>query len=67
VILTALMTGYAVDGIKHCVRAADMGGKSGVVLLRQIHPHLIKEVSVHTAHAPTGCLLYAPTASLECC
>ena len=27
---------YAADGIKHCIRASDMSGKSGVVLLRQV-------------------------------
>ena len=35
--------GYAADVIKHCIRPADMSGKSGVILLRQIHPHLMKE------------------------
>lgn len=36
---------YAVDGIKHCVRPADMTGKSAVMLLRRIYPQLIAEAN----------------------
>jgi hypothetical protein len=34
---------YAANGVKHCVRPADMTGKSAVVLLRRIHPQLLCE------------------------
>jgi hypothetical protein len=34
---------YAANGVKHCVRPADMTGKSAVVLLRRIHPKLLTE------------------------
>ncbi|KAL6054169.1 SAM domain (Sterile alpha motif) domain containing protein [Balamuthia mandrillaris] len=34
---------YAADGVKHCIRPVDMGGKCGVVILRQIHTDLFKE------------------------
>jgi len=34
---------YAADAIKHCIRPNDMTGKSGVLLLRQIHVQHMRE------------------------
>lgn len=58
-LLAGRRKGYAVDGIKHCIRVADMGGKSGVVLLRKIHPHLIKEVIDRSL--PPPCSAFSPS------
>lgn len=36
-------SGYAANGIKHCIRPCDMTGKSCAIILRQIHPIAISE------------------------
>ena len=42
--VTVLTKGsYAADGLKHCIRPIDMTGKSGVLLLRRIHPQNIAD------------------------
>ena len=34
---------FAADSVKHCIRSRDMIGKSAAIILRQIHPELIRE------------------------
>jgi hypothetical protein len=34
---------YAANGVKHCIRPSDMTGKSAAIILRQMHPVVIKE------------------------
>jgi hypothetical protein len=34
---------YASDVVKHCVRPSDLDGRSGVILFRKIHQHLLVE------------------------
>lgn len=36
-------SGYAANGITHCIRPVDMEGKSVALILRQIHPDAVKE------------------------
>ena len=36
---------YSANGVKHCVRPCDMTGKSSAVILRQMHPNVIKEAT----------------------
>ena len=37
--------GYAINDIKHCIRASDMVCKSAVLLLRRIHPDLLSQAT----------------------
>jgi hypothetical protein len=34
---------YAANGVKHCIRPQDMAGKSSAIILRQMHPAVVKE------------------------
>ena len=34
---------YAANGVKHCIRPCDMTGKSSAIILRQMHPNVVKE------------------------
>ncbi len=34
---------YSANGVKHCIRPCDMTGKSSAVILRQMHPNVVKE------------------------
>ena len=43
--VTVLGPGYASDGVKHCVRACDMSGKSAALLLRRVYPYLVEEAN----------------------
>jgi len=38
-----LKGGFAADGIKHCIRHADMVCKSVALMMRRIHEHLLRE------------------------
>lgn len=38
-----LENSYASNGVKHCIRPCDMTGKSSALILRQMHPVMIKE------------------------
>jgi len=35
--------GFASNEVKHCIRPQDMSGKSGVLIMRQIHQHLMEQ------------------------
>jgi hypothetical protein len=37
---------YAANGVKHCVRPADMTGKSSAIILRQMHEQVMKEAKI---------------------
>ena len=40
--------GFAINDIKHCIRASDLVSKSAVLLLRRIHPNLLSQAaSIH--------------------
>ena len=39
--------GYAVNQVKHCIKTCDMTGRSGVILMRQIQPQLVKTAQSH--------------------
>ena len=39
--------GYAVNHVKHCIKPCDMTGRSGVILMRQIQPQLVKTAQSH--------------------
>jgi len=46
--ITVLEEGsYAANGIKHCVRPADMSGKSAAIILRQMHNKVLKESKLY--------------------
>ena len=32
---------FASDEVKHCIRNCDLGGKSGAIILRHVHPFLL--------------------------
>jgi hypothetical protein len=36
---------YSANGVKHCIRPCDMTGKSSAVILRQMHPIVVREAS----------------------
>ena len=42
--------GYAANKVKHCIRPADLAGKSAAVILRQIHPHLLQTADALRLH-----------------
>eukprot|EP00347_Sterkiella_histriomuscorum_P020874 403336135 len=39
--------GYAANGVKHCIRPQDMTGKSAALILRQMHPNVVKEAELY--------------------
>jgi hypothetical protein len=41
---------YAANGVKHCIRPCDMTGKSCAIILRQMHPQVVKEASLYDEH-----------------
>ena len=41
---------YASNGVKHCVRPQDMQGKSCAVILRQMHPGVLKDAAKYEEH-----------------
>lgn len=40
-------SGYAANGIKHCVRPCDMTGKSSAIILRQMHHQVTEEAELY--------------------
>ncbi len=42
-LLFHLENSYASNGVKHCIRPCDMSGKSSALILRQMHPIMIRE------------------------
>lgn len=40
---------YSANGVKHCIRPIDMAGKSAAVILRQMHPSVVKEAEIYDA------------------
>lgn len=40
---------YSANGVKHCIRPIDMAGKSAAVILRQMHPSVVKEAEIFDA------------------
>lgn len=36
---------YSANGVKHCIRPCDMTGKSSAVILRQMHPNVVREAT----------------------
>ncbi|CDW84126.1 UNKNOWN [Stylonychia lemnae] len=40
-------SGYAANGVKHCIRPQDMTGKSAAMILRQMHPNVVKEADIY--------------------
>ncbi len=48
--------GFAANAIKHCIRPQDMVEKSAAVILRQIHPEVMKEAQVaNMGHVLLAC------------
>ena len=41
---------YSANGVKHCIRPCDMTGKSSAVILRQMHPNVVREAEVYDRH-----------------
>ena len=41
---------YAANGVKHCIRPCDMTGKSCAIILRQMHPQVVREASLYDEH-----------------
>ena len=41
---------YASNGVKHCIRPIDMTGKSCAVILRQMHPTVVKDAATFEEH-----------------
>jgi hypothetical protein len=41
---------YSANGVKHCIRPIDMAGKSAAVILRQMHPSVVREAEIFDAN-----------------
>lgn len=54
---------YAANGIKHCIRPQDMEGKSCSIIMRQMHPSVVKEAEQYDAHVDLP--MWLSTLSLE--
>ncbi len=41
---------YSANGVKHCIRPQDMAGKSCAIILRQMHPSVVRDAIVFQEH-----------------